>query len=438
MHKFLIFSSLFLLSLLVASGCVTTDTAYTRVAPGMWRGVLELEKFRIPVNDKDTVIILYDQFKPGELPFNFEVTYLDNERFYVEIINGSERIRLDSIQYGRDRSQARDTMNVWFPEYQSYIHAEIRGGVMQGEWVVTTKEDYRIPFYAHAGRGYRFTTMRETPLKDITGSWATMFGVEGKPEDQEKAIGEFKQDGNHLEGTFRTETGDYRFLEGTVQGRKFFLSCFDGSHAYLFSGSVRNDTLFGEYRSGHRYRTLWTAWKDPNFRLASPDSMSQLKAGGQVKFSVQTPEGKNLVYPSPAFDNKIKIFTVMGTWCPNCRDEQAFLTEFLKENPDLAKEMSIVSFAFERNKDIAQINPHLLNYKKKMGIPFEIAYAGKADKESATNFFPALDKVMAFPTMIIIDKKGQVRRIHTGFDGPATSRYADFKKEFTAFIQELR
>lgn len=438
MYKILIFSLLFIYSLFFFSGCITTDTAYARVAPGIWRGVLELEKYRVAVNDKDTVMILYDQFKPGELPFNFEVTYIDDERFYIEIMNGTERIRVDSIQYGRDRSQARDTMNIWFPEYQSYIHAEIRGGVMQGEWVVTTKEDYRIPFYAHSGRGHRFTTLQEPPLRDLSGSWATLIGVEGKPEDQEKAIGEFKQKGNHLEGTFRTETGDYRFLEGTVQGRKFWLSCFDGAHAYLFDGSIRNDTLFGEYRSGHRYQTLWTAWQDPTFRLSAPDSISQLKKGAEIKFSVQTPEGKNLVYPSAIFDNKIKVFTVMGTWCPNCRDEQAFLTEFLKEHPDLAKEMSVVAFAFERNKDVAQINPHLLNYKKKMGIPFEIAYAGKSDKASATNFFPALDKVLAFPTMIIIDKQGQVRRIHTGFDGPATSKYADFKKEFTGLIQELR
>jgi thiol-disulfide isomerase/thioredoxin len=438
MYKTLISSFLFIFSVLFFSRCVTTDTAFTRVAPGVWRGVLELEEYRVPVNDKDTIMILYDQFKPGELPFNFEVTYIDEERFYVEIINGSERIRLDSIQYGRDRSQARDTMNVWFPEYQSYLHAEIRGGVMQGEWVVTTKQNYRIPFYAHAGRGYRFTPLQETPLRDLTGSWATLFNVEKEPGAQEKAIGEFKQTGNHLEGTFRTETGDYRFLEGTVQGRKFFLSCFDGAHAFLFSGRIRNDSLQGEFRSGHQYETLFSSWQDPNFQLGAADTLTHLKKGGQIQFSVKTPAGGELVYPSSAFDNKIKVFTVMGTWCPNCRDEQEFLTTFLKENPSLAQEMAVVGFSFERNKDVAQANAHLEAYKKKMGIPFEIVYAGEANKESAARFFPALNKVMAFPTMIIIDKKNQVHHIHTGFDGPATSKYADFKQEFTRIIQELR
>ncbi len=438
MHKSLIISFLFIFSSLFIFQCVTTDTAYTRVAPGTWRGVLELEKYRVPVNDKDTIMILYDQFKPGELPFNFEVTYTDSEHFYVEIINGSERIRLDSIDYGRDRTQARDTMNIWFPEYQSYLHAQIRGGVMQGEWVVTTKENYRIPFYAHAGRGYRFTAFQETPLRDLSGAWATLFGVENKPEEQEKAIGEFKQTGNHLEGTFRTETGDYRYLEGTVQDRKFWMSCFDGAHAFLFSGSIRNDSLFGEFRSGIHSRTLFTSWQDPSFQLGSPDTLTHIKKDSKISFAVQTPEGKELAFPSAAFDNKIKVFTVMGTWCPNCRDEQVFLTEFLQQNPELAREMSVVGFSFERNKNIVQANAHLLEYKKKMGIPFEIVYAGEATSETAARFFPALDKVMAFPTMIILDKNNQVRRIHTGFDGPATSKYADFKQEFTRLIQELR
>ena len=128
----------------------------------------------------------------------------------------------------------------------------------------------------------------------------------------------------------------------------------------------------------------------------------------------------------------------MGTWCPNCRDEQIFLRDFLKENPELAQEISVIGFSFERFQDPAQANAHLLEYKKKMGIPFELVYAGKASKEEAAKFFPALDNVMAFPTMMILDKQNQVRRVHTGFDGPATSRYASFKTDFEKLIHELR
>lgn len=436
MRNTLLMAGVLAVAALTPWSCITTNTAYTRVAPGIWRGVLELEKFSVPVRDKDTIFTLTEQFREGEIPFLFEVKYIDDEQFYIEIHNGPERIRCDSIQYGRDRSQARDTFNVFFPEYATYLHIEVRGGAMQGEWVVTTKDNYRIPFYAHAGRNYRFTTLNQKPAADLSGQWAALFGIEeDKPQ---KAIGEFRQTGNHLEGTFRTETGDYRFLEGTVQGRKFWLSAFDGAHAFLFSGSIQPDgSLQGEFRSGTHYRTLWKAWRDATFQLSHPDSLTTLKAGAtRIAFDFTTPEGKRLVFPGPEFEGKIKVFTIMGTWCPNCLDEARFLADFMKKNPDVAAQMRVVGFAFERVKPEA-VNAHLLTYKQRLGLPFEVVYAGKADKKAAEEVFPALSHVMAFPTMMVLDKQNRVRNIHTGFDGPATSKYADFQEKFAALMRQL-
>lgn len=417
------------------SACISAESAFTRAAPGIWRGVLSLEKFYIPVHKKDTVILLNEQFKEGELPFQFQVVYTDPDHFYMEIMNGTERIRCDSIQYGRDKSLARDTMNVFFPEYQSYIHAEIRGGVMQGEWVLTTKENYRIPFYAYAGKSYRFTSLNEKPVADISGTWAAVFGTEVNKQD--RAIGEFRQTGNHLEGTFRTESGDYRFLEGTVQGRKFYLSCFDGAHAFLFSGSIQGDTLQGEFRSGKHYRTLWTAWKDPNFQLGDPDTLTAFDASKPFEFAIKTPEGDELRYPGPNFDNKVGIFTISGTWCPNCKDENLFLRDFLKENPALAANVAVTSFSFERNASEESSNNQLREYRKRLNLPYPVVYAGKANTEEAAKMFPFLRNISAFPTMIIVDKHHKIRSVHTGFDGPATSRYAAFKQEFTQFLTSL-
>jgi hypothetical protein len=51
---------------------------------------------------------------------------------------------------------------------------------------------------------------------------------------------------------------------------------------------------------------------------------------------------------------------------------------------------------------------------------------------------PMLNNFLAFPTTIIIDRKGNVRRIHTGFSGPATGvHFTEFKKEFELFIDTL-
>jgi hypothetical protein len=49
-----------------------------------------------------------------------------------------------------------------------------------------------------------------------------------------------------------------------------------------------------------------------------------------------------------------------------------------------------------------------------------------------------LNHVLSYPTSIFIDKKGAVRKIHTGFNGPATGeKYIEFKTEFGSFVNEL-
>jgi len=51
---------------------------------------------------------------------------------------------------------------------------------------------------------------------------------------------------------------------------------------------------------------------------------------------------------------------------------------------------------------------------------------------------PQIKKISAFPTSIFIDKKGKIRKIDSGFNGPATGEYyTKFKKEFEQFVEKL-
>jgi hypothetical protein len=59
--------------------------------------------------------------------------------------------------------------------------------------------------------------------------------------------------------------------------------------------------------------------------------------------------------------------------------------------------------------------------------------------QQAAEKLPQLNHVMAFPTSIIVDKKGAVRKIHTGFSGPSTGKYYDdYVKEFTELVAKLQ
>jgi hypothetical protein len=64
--------------------------------------------------------------------------------------------------------------------------------------------------------------------------------------------------------------------------------------------------------------------------------------------------------------------------------------------------------------------------------------AGISDKDEAAKKLPMLERVYAFPTTIFIDRRGQVRKIHSGFSGPATGEhYAQLVDEFKRTLDQL-
>ena len=67
-----------------------------------------------------------------------------------------------------------------------------------------------------------------------------------------------------------------------------------------------------------------------------------------------------------------------------------------------------------------------------------MAQFGTSSKIDAAKKLPSLDTLMSYPTLIVIDKYQKVRRIHTGFNGPATGeKYEYFTLEFEKYIEEL-
>ena len=427
-----------LLIIFSINSCVVMENKFSSVAPGTWRAVLQLTPNTISPNKKgeplpEKMNMKFDEATEGELPFLFEVKYTNDTLFKIALINGEERIWVDEqdITIGRNKETGKDTILIKFPVFGSYIRAIYRERVMEGEFVVPAKS-LSIPIIAHYGQAHRFTTLAKKPVADLTGNWECTFDLNN--EKPYKAVGEFKQNGNILRGTFRTETGDYRFLDGEVQADKFYLSAFDGSHAFLFEGKIKPDgTLNGLFRSGLTGQEVWEAKKNPDFQLRDANTLTTLKQDNQnVDFTFPNAEGKSVSLKD--YGDKIKIVQIMGTWCPNCRDETNFLIDYLSKNPN--QNLAVLALAFERNADIAA--SQVATYKKRMKVPYEILIAGTStDKEESSKALPWLSGVVAFPTMIFLDKNNKVRRIHTGFDGPATSKYLDFTQEFDILIKQM-
>jgi thiol-disulfide isomerase/thioredoxin len=434
----LIQNIVFALSFFSLNACFVIENRYTAIAPGMWRAVLQLTPTTITPNKKgepleEKMNLKFQESTEGELPFLFEVKYTNDTTFYIEIINGEERIlvQADEINMGRDRQTGKDTILINFPVFGSYIRGVVQERVMEGEWVVPAKRQ-SITFIAHYGQNHRFTTLNKKNTTDLTGKWETIFNYEDSAAYN--AVGEFKQNGNQLRGTFRTETGDYRYLDGEVQGDKLYLSCFDGSHAFLFEAKIKPDgSLYGIFRSGKTGQEIWSAKRNEKFDLRNAQSLTKVNTEDKsIDFTFPNADGRNISLKDYA--GKVKIVNIMGTWCPNCRDETKFLTEYLKNNP--SDKLAVISLAFERNEEVAV--KQVRTYKEKMNIPYEILIAGTTtNKAKAGEKLPWLNEVMAFPTTLFLDKNNKVRRIHTGFDGPATGKYPEFVKDFDAFVKTL-
>lgn len=331
---------------------------------------------------------------------------------------------------------AGDSLTVKMPVFDSEFRLKIlaNGQKLSGVWLNhARKTQNSIAFTAQP-------VVKQMALpspNNLSGKWETWFSPD-KEEDKYPAIGEFRQQKGKLAGTFLTETGDYRFLEGRWTSEKdFYLACFDGSHAFLFTGSYENDQIRGVFYSGSHWQEPWLARRNPAFQLRAADSITFLKPGYTgVSFTFPDLEGKKVSFPSKATENKVVIVQLMGSWCPNCMDETKLLTEWYKQYH--SQGLEIIGLAYERSEKFDEAARAVSRLKQHFAVPYPLLIGGISAKKSAAETLPMLNEIAAYPTTIFIDRAGRVRKIHTGFSGPGTGKhYTDFVKETEAFIAEL-
>jgi len=367
----------------------------------------------------------------GDIRFAVDLSNEGGE-YGATLVNGDEQFRIGEVTADGNK------LTLFFPAFNSTIEAELDGGVLEGTLTLVKRGgvEQTMPFRAVYAEGYTFSIEGPTPEIDIAGRWdVTFLSQDGGTSS---AVGEFVQAGLELSGTFLTPTGDYRYLSGSVTDSSFDLSCFDGAHAYLFKGTLGEDgRIEGDYWSGTKWHQRWRARLDEEASLPDPYSLTFLKEGyDRFAFSFPDMAGERVSLEDERFDGKVVIATLAGSWCPNCNDEAAFLSEYYDRNRD--RGLEIVTLMYEHLRDEQAAMKQIERFEKKHKINYTLLYAGYSSKEEAQKTLPMLNQVMSFPTMVFIDRGGVVRRIHTGYSGPATGEhYEAFKSEFTAFVDQL-
>lgn len=398
------------LILLVCYSCkeeVKQETAKQQLKVGTYKAILELQDAEV-------------------LPFNFEVVSATE----LKIFNAKEIIDVDEITY------RNDSVFINFPVFEGCVAATFKGNNLKGSFIKESL-DRVVPFSAEFENTKRFNTESES-TQNVTGIWETVFS-KGITEDEYIAKGIFKQEGKKVTGTFRTTTGDYRYLEGVMDGNTMKLSTFDGAHAFLFIAQVADSTMEGTFYSGNHWKEPFVAKRNEAYELPSANDLTFLKEGyDALDFTFPNTSGELVSIKDDRFKDKVVVVQIMGTWCPNCLDESKYYADFYKSNKD--KDIEFVALAFEYAKTKEEAFSRIDRLQSKIGIEYPILLAqyGTSDKAKAQEKLPMLNHVLSYPTSIYIDKKGKVRKIHTGFNGPATGyKYTEFKEDFEGFVGDL-
>ncbi|WP_027419715.1 TlpA family protein disulfide reductase [Crocinitomix catalasitica] len=361
------------------------------------------------------------------LPVTFYFDETDPSQLII--YNAEERIPLNKIE------RRNDSIFVKIELFNSELKCKIvHPDTIQGAWFNYNRgTSYSIPFISYHTYQPRFKKI--DPTIDIIGKWEVTFNYNSGPT---KAIGLFNtidepyatKNSNkikNIKGTFMTETGDYRYLEGGISHDTLHLSTFDGVHAYLFNAKLVNDTLYGKFYSGNHFQVDWFAVRNETFELTNPFDLTYLVNEEELNFSIPDLDNNIYTYPNQETKNKVTLVQLMGTWCPNCLDENNYLKTVAKNFGD---DIEIISLAFEMGNSQSESAAKVNIYKESLGLDFTFLIAGKASKDIASELFPMVNKIISFPTLFIIDKQGIIRHIHTGFNGPGTGEY------YTHFVSE--
>ena len=244
-----------------------------------------------------------------------------------------------------------------------------------------------------------------------------------------------------VNGTFRTPTGDYRYLAGVwdfhggsaADTPTLQLSVFDGAHAFLIDAehSPADGTLIGDFYSGNWWHETFTARRlgpDEEFELPDPFSEVALTSGdGTLNIEA---------LDKPRYRGKPVIVQIFGTWCPNCHDETPVLRDLYERYREDG--LQVLGLAYEVTGDDARSQRQVERFKKKFGIDWEIEIAGTSDKAQASKTLPDITAVKSFPTTIWIGRDGKVRAIHSGFSGPATGdEHVELVAEFESLTEDI-
>jgi len=383
------------------------STGFSLSQNNIWRVELAL-------NDRLSLPFFLEQFTTSDLSTSYR------------ILNGKEKINLSS-------KKKKDSLQLNFLEMDGFLMISQDSLTnLRGYWQNNIKGQ-RIPLHGVSGDSPRFPSSSDSKPLRVAKKYKVTFS---QNDDPWPAVGLFEQNGHIINGTFLTETGDFRFLSGNVYNDELFLSCFDGSHAFVFSAKINGNQLRGKFYSGSNYRTDWIGVQDENAQLKSPNKLTYIIDSTLDLSDVKVTTSCGFKKKLGAFNSPLTIIQIMGSWCPNCLDETNYYKALYEKYKSQGLKITSIGFEYGATRRIQR--KKLKRFADKAEIPYPVYLGGAANKKTASVLFPMLSEISSFPTSLFLNEKGDIVFIHTGFNGPGTGIYfEEYKKETEDIIENL-
>ncbi len=358
----------------------------------------------------------------------------DKDKTVLYVINGAEKIKITDV------STSGDSMFFTMPTFESSFRVKLQdNGDMSGTYIKGTSgatQYWRLFGYANIKN--HFNSSDGDAKNNISGKWDV--SITRANGTIRKAVAIFEQNGNKLTGSFLTPSADYRYLDGIVTGDSLKLSSFDGDNARLFEAKINNsNTISGIFFNGYTGKENWSAKKNDTVALPEINEPTQLRTGeSKLNFTFQDLQGDSISINDEKYKNKVVVIQIMGSWCANCLDETKFLSDYYKNNRSSGVE--IIALAYELTTDVLRSKISIAKFQKLFDVQYPMLITGVAigDNKKTEKTLPQLTEIKSFPTTIFIDKKGNVRDIHTNFYGPASGEYyTESKNKFYETVDKL-
>jgi len=402
-------SLLLLLGILIFAPSACQRKRDITTLPGIWNGVVYLQN-------------------QDEVALKLELK-VEGDQVSGTILNGDERVASTSGSFDGTNLKLK------FDYFDAVLDGTFARREIIGTISRTWKQQKMVRNFKMWKGGEKMIVPAMAEGKDLSGEWEMKVG-EGDKQRQWRLV--LSQKDGALSGTILTPSGDWGTMTGAFANGIALITRFDVINARLLRAQLNaQDQLEGtvDLGQGEAPRKVVAERVSATAPVAVQNTKVQ-NPTEPFKFAGLDLTGKTVESTDPRFKNKVIIIEITGTWCPNCYDEAPLLKDLYARYR--AQGLEVIGLSFEYTGDTKRDLEQVKIFNQKHSIPYLMLLGGSTENDDVAKKLPQLVNFGAYPTTLFIGRDGLVKKIHAGFDGPATGeRHTRLKAEFEETVKEL-